>query len=161
MNKDLCVKILFTFTSFGTFASNFVGLIYISNQNSINFTHVVAGAASFIFIVFGAREFLRSLKGYKWWLQLNTLFDSTKMLVELTDFQNEKYHTIVSKKTLTGFVYPETRTGRIVLRSDGSVLKPIYITWWQPTRQDLKTEHYLKNYDKLQMLQNRIRKKAV
>jgi hypothetical protein len=161
MKQDLLFRILHTGVTFGIGTISAVNFIYVIKYLHASFANVYLGMLSLGFALFSTIEFCRSLKGYKWGLLLYTFFDSTKMVVELTDFQNEKYNTIVSKATLTGFVHPSTNTGRLRLQSDGGVTEPIFITWWQPARPDLHTEHYLKNYNNLQSLQATIRKKAV
>ena len=108
-------------------------------------------------------HFFTSLKSHKWGLQLYNIFLPRKMVVELTDFEGERYFTIVSpcdaqntEYAWEGFVYPETKTTSLLLNSDGSVAEPRYIKYWQPVKKNLRTEHFLRNSETIIKLQSTI-----
>ena len=111
----------------------------------------------------GLWYFFTSLKSYKWGLQLYNIFLLRKMVVELTDFEGERYFTIVSpcdaqntEYAWKGFVYPATKTGSLLLNGDGSVAGPCYIKYWQPVKKNLRTEHFLRHSETIIKLQSTI-----
>jgi hypothetical protein len=119
------------------------------------------------FALWSMQEFLNSCKAYKWGLQLYNIFLLRKMVVELTDFEGEKYFTIVSpcdaqntEFAWKGFVYPATKTGSLLLNGDGSVAGPCYIKYWQPVKKDLRTAHFLRHSETIIKLQSQIKKAA-